>query len=99
MIPLRLVDFVQCVLQRPQIYTAHGTYDEVVAFIEGYHVGHQRTQTQRVEFGAWLQARLGEGQGRWLVRFRQGFSNDSTALSGLADAYNAFLQQRPDLAS
>ncbi|UQN10713.1 hypothetical protein [Deinococcus sp. QL22] len=94
-VKLRLIDFVQCVLERPYLYTAHSSYDEIIAFIEGYHVGHCQRQTQWFAFGSWLKGLLGDGEGRLMVRFRQAYEDDALALQQLHELYNAFLWQ-PD---
>lgn len=91
---LRLLDFVQVVLERPLIYTMTGAYNEVVAFIEGYHVGHRPTGTEWINFMDGLRESLGAGDGRLLVRFRRNFSDDATALQTLHGLYNAFLQHQ-----
>lgn len=90
---LRSLDLVQVVLERPLRYTAYGSYNEVIAFIGGYHVGHRQTGTRWFEFLNWSREQLGEIEGRLLVRFRQGFQDDASALQELQALYNAFLQR------
>ncbi|WP_221090829.1 hypothetical protein [Deinococcus aquaedulcis] len=93
---LRSLDLVQVVLERPPTYTSHGSYNEVVAFIEGYHAGHRYTGTQWFEFLSWLREQLGEVEGRVLVRFRQGLQDDTSALQELQALYNAFLERQAE---
>ncbi|MDB5046285.1 MAG: hypothetical protein JWQ08_2335 [Deinococcus sp.] len=96
-VKLRLIDLVQCVLERPYLYTAHSSYDEVIAFVEGYHAGHRQTGTRWLAFSEWLQELLGEGEPRLMARFRQRYEDDTLALQQLHELYNAFLWQ-PDSA-
>ena len=85
--------------ERPLTYTAYGSYNELIAFIEGYHVGHSPRDTKWVAFTGWLQAYMDAGDGRLLIRFRKRFNDDLTALQALHMLYNNFLQSQDASAS
>ena len=93
---LRLLDLVQVVLERPLMYTAYGSYNEVIAFIAGYHVGHHPPGTLWFEFLGWLCEHLGEGATQLMLRFRQEFQDDAAALQELRALYNAFLSHQAE---
>lgn len=85
-VQLRLIDFVQAVMERPYLYTEQSSYYEVAAYIKGYltslpnqHFGF----APWFEFLEWLKERQGEGEDSVLVRFRGLFDDDRAALTAL----------------
>lgn len=87
---LRLIDYVQCVLERPTMYTEHGTYWEVVAFLTGYHAGHRDADTVWCAFLEVLQKAHGDGHEGVLREFRAKEKNDDAALRSLLVLYDGF---------
>ncbi len=77
------------------MYTEQGSFYEAVAFLKGYLSnvpGQHFNNAPWFEFLDWLQERLGPGEGRLLVRFRENFDDDTLALQALYALYNDFLR-------
>jgi hypothetical protein len=61
----RSITFPEAVLLRPKMYTLGGSFEEVVAFLEGYHSGlakgnpHACSVDQWTPFCEWLTKQLG----------------------------------------
>jgi len=45
-----LSDVVRAICQRPRVYTMHGTFGEVLAFLEGYTTGALLGSPQNTKF-------------------------------------------------
>lgn len=87
-------DFTDAVLARPKMYTLNGSYQEVVAFLEGYYSGvaKGRIGLSVVEnwsvFREWLAKRLNVLQSNELRILADLHGN--TALDALNSYYNEF---------
>ncbi|MES2460101.1 MAG: hypothetical protein V4671_05925 [Armatimonadota bacterium] len=54
--------FVRAVIHRPRMYTLNGTFDEIIAFLEGYHSGVAAIDPSAPGVVAWQSFR------GWLMR-------------------------------
>lgn len=77
------------------MYTMHGSFPEVIAFIEGYTTS-DRTRGSRIEwhgFSRWLSARMKYPDSKVAAQYlRETYTSDSEAISHLADFYSYYVQ-------
>ena len=77
------------------MYTMHGSFPEVVAFIEGYTT-NDRTRQSRIEwhgFSSWLSARMKYPESKVAAQYlRETYTNDSEAISHLAELCLEYVQ-------
>ena len=96
------VSFAEAVLLRPKMYTLGGTYEEVVAFLDGYFSGMAKANPyappvlQWVAFQQWLAVQLSVPSSdvfstlkNELVRHRQ-FQNQAEARYAIAEYIERF---------
>ncbi len=68
--------FPEAVLRRPRMYTMDGTYEEAVAFLDGYYTGLTRSgpvppyALEWSGFRQWLSVGIGAEEARVFVAFR-----------------------------
>lgn len=43
---IRIVDFFEALMERPRMYTLEGTYQEAIAFLEGWETGFMKSHTE-----------------------------------------------------
>ena len=89
---LKEIDDVQAVLMRPMMYTAQGSFFEVLAFLQGYHAGHHLPKASWHSFPVWLQ----EHFGFTLTQLREGHDDDPAAIRQLLKLYNEFLASQTE---
>jgi len=91
----KVFGMISAVLTRPQMYTLHGTFGEVVAFLEGYYSGAAifRMNEPAVlvwgEFSRFLSATYNFRSGFVMDEFLNKFGAD--ALNELKEAYDKFI--------
>ncbi|AWT34796.1 hypothetical protein DM785_03875 [Deinococcus actinosclerus] len=74
------------------MYTIHGSFDEVVAFIHGYHTGHGHSETRWFDFLE-SERRADEYLDHFFLRVRQHCPDDAAAVRELHTLYTEFLQR------
>ena len=86
-------DVVHYVCKRPAMYTMHGSFPEVIAYIEGYTTS-DTTRKSRLEwhgFSRWLSARMDYQDDKVAARYlRETYPNDDEAISRLAELYSEY---------
>jgi hypothetical protein len=96
----RALTFTESVLARPAMYTLGGTFEEVVAFLEGYYSGIARGNPyadpvqEWLAFQDWLADEVGLSQPRPLREYRTLHPSSNAALLDLARRYAYFKQVR-----
>jgi|SRR5215216_3470543 len=89
-------DVIQWVCKRPAMYTMHGSFPEVIAYIEGYSTS-DTTRKSRNEwhgFSRWLSARMEYPDSKVASHYlRETYSDDAEAITHLAELYLEYAQQ------
>ena len=87
--PTRHATFPEAVLLRPAMYTLGGSYEETIAFLEGYHSGvargapHADPIREWEDFCEWLASRLSVPRSEVFSTLRGRHSSGVAALSAL----------------
>ena len=90
----------QAVLRHPNMYTLHGTFDEALAFLEGYYSGMAKgipyavPVIQWAEFKQWLAAQLSVDLSDMFAKFAELYEDSPTALARLNELLDQFLQSK-----
>ena len=93
------VTFPEAVLLRPKIYTLGGTFEEVVAFLEGYVSGMAKADPyappvlQWASFQSWLSERLGVSSSEAFLRFREIHESNQASLEKMWEWFTQFQAQ------
>jgi hypothetical protein len=88
------------ICNRPQMYTPHGDFSEIVAYITGYAAGRQHDKSfvegNLFNFSVWMSERFGLAARNWIWWnvLLHAFDNDtSRALAGLPKLYEEFVAE------
>jgi hypothetical protein len=91
--------FTEAVLLRPRMYTLGGSYEEVVAFLEGYHSGMAKYDPYAVpvsewaSFRDWLREQMRADSTDVFARFKDQEGNGSSPLASLLEWFSRFHQE------
>jgi hypothetical protein len=81
------------------MYTLCGTFEEIVAFLEGYYSGMAKANpyappvVEWSAFRAWLAEKLNLSTEEIFLQFRDRYGESSTALHKMAERYTEFLNE------
>ena len=95
------VSFAEAVLLRPKMYTLGGTYEEVVAFLDGYFSGMAKANPyvppvlQWVAFQQWLAVQLSVPSSDVFSTLKNAHYADQDALAEMLDWLSRFLSEQP----
>lgn len=95
------VTFPEAVCLRPTMYTLGGTFEEVIAFLEGYHSGvatgnlYAPAVLWWQSFREWLALQLGVEQSEVFSSLRGLHASSGEALKDLTARIAHFRQQNP----
>ena len=95
------ITFPDAVLLRPKMYTLEGTFEEVIAFLEGYFSGMAKVNPyappdlQWVSFQDWLSESIGVPSSEVFLRFRERYETSQAALEKMRERFSLFQQEEP----
>lgn len=99
---MQTLGLVLSAINRPKMYTAHGTCGEIVAFLEGYYSafakaapGHEEV-LQWYDFARFVSEETGHGRG--LRDFAEAVVADDEAFHRLNQLYAAWQRRRDEIA-
>ncbi len=90
------VSFAEAVLLRPKMYTLGGTYEEAMAFLEGYFSGMAKENPyaapvcEWVSFQRWLAEQLAVPTSDALSKLKSTYPSSQDALSGMLEWLSRF---------
>lgn len=99
---IRLIDLFEAVLEKPHLYTLHGSYPEAIAYLEGCLYAFMRHRTEDVAahspsaveiqryrlFSLWLAERFNSADSR--AAFRQVGDGTETPSTMILELYREF---------
>jgi hypothetical protein len=89
-------DVIGFLCKRPQMYTMRGSFNEVIAFIEGYTTG-DRNRSTRLEwhgFSRWLSEKFEYPSSEVASEYvRKTYPDDREALESLARLYRQYAEE------
>lgn len=90
---ISLEQLIESICKRPEMYTMHGTFGEVAAFLDGYASANVRDQVNSLAgFQVWLARRIGSGNNRtWWGLLQIAYADDKTRLANLPLLYHHYL--------
>jgi hypothetical protein len=94
------VTFVEAVLLRPRMYTLGGTFEEAVAFLEGYFSGMAKGNPsaapvlQWASFRNWLSESMGVPSSEIFSRFRELHEDSHAALEKMLEWLSRFEKEQ-----
>ena len=98
-VQVRHVSFAGAVIRRPRMYTLDGTFEEVVAFLEGYYSGLAKADPRTTQvsewyaFQQWLSKKLNISPSELWPHFRQLNEDGQMPLERLAEWFGKFVEQ------
>jgi hypothetical protein len=88
-----LEQLIESICKRPEMYTMHGAFGEVAAFLDGYasaRIGEQMDSL--ADFQVWLAHRIGKGKNlSWSGLIKIAYEDDETRLANLPLLYRYYL--------
>lgn len=90
------VNLPEAVFLRPGMYTLSGTYEEVIAFLEGYYSGMAKGNPYAIpvsewaSFRTWLSKKLGLPASEVFLKFRNLYEDNSTSLEKMRACFSDF---------
>lgn len=94
------VTFAEAVLLRPKMYTLGGTFEEAVAFLEGYFSGMAKGNpsvppvSQWSSFRDWLSGTTGASSSEVFLKFRELHESNQAALESLLESFSRFQKEQ-----
>jgi hypothetical protein len=93
------VNLLEAVLIRPKMYTLGGTFEEVVAFLEGYYSGMSKGNLYAIpvlewaSFRTWLSEKVASNTSEVFARFRDLHADGPAALEGMRNCLSDFREE------
>jgi len=90
------VNLPEAVLLRPRMYTLGGTFEEVIAFLEGYYSGMAKGNPYAIpvlewaSFRTWLSEKMGLAPSEVFAKFRNLHADGPAALAGMQNCLSEF---------
>jgi hypothetical protein len=91
--PIQPISMLEAICKRPDNYTPHGSFDEVVSVISGICIAlHiERKQMVRIlQFDQWLKQQVALEMHPWSTMIRRESTDDVSALKKLVEYFRAF---------